>query len=52
MRIATALLALSTLALAEGEHIRDLNLGEYWYGAQIDMNDLKGKVVLVEIWGS
>ena len=32
--------------------IEDLNLGKYWYGAQIDANDLKGKVVLVEIWGS
>ena len=33
-------------------HIRDLNFGSYWYGAQIDPGDLKGKVVLVEIWGS
>ena len=32
--------------------IKDLNLGKYWFGAQIDLNDLKGKVVLVEIWGS
>ena len=32
--------------------IDDLNLGAYWYGAQIDASDLKGKVVLVEIWGS
>ncbi len=29
-----------------------LTLGTYWYGAQIDKADLKGKVVLVEIWGS
>ena len=29
-----------------------LNLGTYWYGAEIDKSDLKGKVVLVEIWGS
>ena len=33
-------------------HIDDLNLGEYWYGAEIDKNELKGKVVLVELWGS
>ena len=32
--------------------IKDLNIGKYWYGAQIDHNDLKGKIVLVEIWGS
>jgi hypothetical protein len=32
--------------------IDGLNLGTYWYGTQIDKSDLKGKVVLVEIWGS
>ncbi len=33
-------------------HIKDLSMGAYWYGAQIDKRDLLGKVVLVEIWGS
>ena len=33
-------------------HIKDLSLGQYWYGAEIDKSDLLGKVVLVEIWGS
>jgi hypothetical protein len=32
--------------------ISGLNIGTHWYGAEIDTNDLKGKVVLVEIWGS
>ena len=32
--------------------IEDLGLGAYWYGKKISTDDLKGKVVLVEIWGS
>lgn len=32
--------------------IEDLRLGEYWFGPEIDTDDLIGKVVLVEIWGS
>lgn len=32
--------------------IADLNLGTYWYGADVKKADLAGKVVLVEIWGS
>ena len=55
---ATALLTLPLFA-GEGKgtadpdaHIKDLNLGDYWYGAEIDKKDLLGKVVLVEIWGS
>lgn len=32
--------------------VEGLNLGAYWYGAEIDKADLTGKVVLVEIWGS
>ena len=55
-----AVLAVATVAVLPdaGEpaqvdaHIRDLNFGSYWYGAQVEPNDLKGKVVLVEIWGS
>jgi len=31
---------------------RDLNLGKHWFGKQISRDDLKGKVVLFEIWGS
>ncbi len=32
--------------------ISQVNLGTYWYGAKISKEDLKGKVVLFEIWGS
>lgn len=32
--------------------IAGVNLGTYWYGAQINKDDLRGKVVLVEQWGS
>jgi len=37
---------------APGTEISGLNIGTYWYGAEIDASDLQGKVVLVEIWGS
>ena len=32
--------------------IDDLFLGEYWFGAPVEDEDLQGKVVLFEIWGS
>ena len=32
--------------------IDQVNLGTYWYGAKIAKEDLKGKVVLFELWGS
>jgi cytochrome oxidase Cu insertion factor (SCO1/SenC/PrrC family) len=28
-----------------------VSLGEHWYGDEIDLKDLKGKVVLLEFWG-
>ena len=33
-------------------HIDNLRMGTYWYGQDITIKDLKGKVVLLEIWGS
>ena len=42
-------------ALGEGDRkprIEQLDLGTYWYGAEVGLDDLKGKVVLVELWGS
>ncbi len=47
-------LALQSFAAAQvpDAHIDDLNLGKYWYGSEVDHKDLRGKVVLVEIWGS
>ena len=32
--------------------VDQLRLGEYWWGAKISKEDLRGKVVLFEIWGS
>lgn len=59
---ACALVALGSGLLAGAEegqgpadpnaHVKDLNLGTYWYGAKLAKADLRGKVVLVEIWGS
>jgi hypothetical protein len=36
----------------ESATLSELSLGEYWYGAEITHDDLVGKVVLVELWGS
>jgi hypothetical protein len=64
MRIAVVTIAIALLcawALSEGGQgpvdpgpivIDDLRLGEYWYAKDITKEDLAGKVVLVEIWGS
>ena len=32
--------------------LETLSLGEYWFGAEISKEDLEGKVVLFELWGS
>ena len=32
--------------------LSQVSLGEYWYGKRIELGDLEGKVVLMEIWGS
>lgn len=34
-----------------GAAIEKIQMGEYWYGAQISKKDLLGKVVVLEIWG-
>jgi len=61
MRITACLLGLSlTLFAGDGQgpvlpgkiEIKDFNLGTYWYGARISDKDLRGKVVLIETWGS
>lgn len=30
----------------------DIRFGTYWAGQDVTLKDLKGKVVLLEIWGS
>ena len=32
--------------------VEGLRLGTFWYGAPLKHEDLVGKVVLVEVWGS
>ena len=43
---------LASAATAGDTDLERLSMGEYWYGAQVDLDDLRGKVVLVEYWGS
>ncbi len=61
--VAAVALTLSVVATTAGtshagpvakaeSRIEQLNLGEYWFGPDIQKEDLVGKVVLVELWGS
>ncbi len=57
--LAVVLLVLPMALAEEGQgtaepntRVEGLNLGTYWYGSEIATQDLVGKVVLVEIWGS
>jgi hypothetical protein len=61
--VAAATLTFSVVATTAGtshadpvapaeSRIEQLNLGEYWFGPDIQHEDLVGKVVLVELWGS
>lgn len=52
MALALALvLALPGFALAEVKSIEGASLGEHWYGPKYSMEDLQGRVVLIELWG-
>lgn len=33
------------------ELLSKVSLGEQWYGPQIEVGDLKGRVTLIEFWG-
>lgn len=47
-----ALLATSAWAAPSGDYtIDNLSLGEHWYGEDLTVGDLKGRVVLIEFWG-
>ena len=59
--LATALLMSALSLMAPGVsaeepkapiEIKDLVLGDYWFGKKITKEDLEGKVVLFEMWGS
>lgn len=28
-----------------------VSLGQHWYGPQVDLEELKGRVVMLEFWG-
>ena len=48
----TAICALLPLAAAEAAaNLKDVKLGEHWYGTELKNEDLKGRVVLMEFWG-
>lgn len=44
-------LGLSGAALAEVKSLEGVNLGEHWAGPKRSVDDLKGRVVLIELWG-
>ena len=48
-----ALLTASLAAESEGQksEIEGMSLGDHIYGPKLDLEDLKGRVVLVEFWG-
>ena len=61
MRTLLAMTLLGALALPEGGQgpvdagpvtVSQLSLGKHWFGKRISRDDLKGRVVLFEIWGS
>jgi len=49
--IALALLAVSGAAQAKVDSLDGARLGTWWYGPKLTMEDLKGRVVMVEMWG-
>ena len=37
--------------LAQGMSLEDVTLGDTWYGDPVTVEDMKGRVVLIEMWG-
>ena len=35
----------------ESVSLKDVKLGEFWYGSKLSPEDLRGRVVLFELWG-
>ncbi len=47
-----ALTALCSAAVADGvTSLEGANLGTHWYGPNYTLDDLKGRVVVIEMWG-
>lgn len=46
-------LALCVPGLAEAKvtSLEGVNLGQHWYGPKYTEDDLKGRVVMIELWG-
>lgn len=45
------LVGLSGAAFAKVESLEGVNLGEHWAGPKRSPDELKGRVVLIELWG-
>ncbi|MBI4601414.1 MAG: hypothetical protein HY721_05555 [Planctomycetes bacterium] len=43
--------ALATAGEGAGSKLESLQLGDPWYGPKLALEDLKGRVVLLEFWG-
>ena len=52
--VLVALFAATGLVRAEpvAPRLADLALGEHWFGREITLAELEGKVVLLVLWGS
>ncbi len=41
----------ATALSQESVSIQDAKLGDYWFGPKLNAEDLKGRIVLLELWG-
>jgi len=48
---AASALLLPRAPAQEPVSLKDVKLGEFWYGSRLSPEDLKGRVVLFELWG-
>ncbi|MEK7483428.1 MAG: hypothetical protein AABZ60_03745 [Planctomycetota bacterium] len=39
-------------AQGKEDTLENLKFGEYWFGKEVALTDLEGKVVLFEMWGT
>ena len=44
-------LCLPGIAEAKVTSLEGVNMGEHWYGPKYSAEDLKGRVVMFELWG-